>query len=224
MINYENVKAMWLSQFDMWSIYCKDGQQRPKEEFIPLVETVFDRLVDTGINTAIIQTRPNADSMYPSKYYTMSKYVVGAYGREANYDPLRIIIDEAHKRNISIHAWINPLRCMTEEEIKSVSEDFAIGKWYNDKDINGKMIVQVGRNFYLDPAYEEVRNLIVDGASELLDIYDVDGLHMDDYFYPTTDESFDAYSYGEYLKNGGEIQLQKTLQHSLRLLCIGISA
>lgn len=215
MINYENVKAMWLSQFDMWSIYCKDGQQRPKEEFIPLVETVFDRLVDTGINTAIIQTRPNADSMYPSKYYTMSKYVVGTYGREANYDPLRIIIDEAHKRNISIHAWINPLRCMTEEEIKSVSEDFAIGKWYNDKDINGKMIVQVGRNFYLDPAYEEVRNLIVDGASELLDLYDVDGLHMDDYFYPTTDESFDSFSYGKYVKEGGELSLADFRRESL---------
>ena len=215
MINFENVKAMWLSQFDMCSIYCKDGKQREIGEFIPLVDKVFDRLTEIGINTAIIQTRPNADSMYPSKYYTMSKYVVGKYGKNASYDPLRIIIDSAHAHGISIHAWINPLRCMTEDEIKSVSEDFAIGKWYNDKEINGKMIVQVGKNFYLDPAYEEVRNLIVDGASELLDLYDVDGLHMDDYFYPTTDESFDSFSYSEYLKNGGKLELADFRRDSL---------
>ena len=206
-LNYKSVKAMWLSQFDLASVYQKDGVQRQKAEFTDIMENIFAKLYDMGINTAIVQMRPNADSMYPSKIYPMSKYVVGAYGREAEYDPVEIIISIAHKFRISVHAWINPMRCMTETEIKLISDKYAVGKWYNGGECEN-MLVKVNNNYYFDPAYSQVRQLIVSGAEEILDTYEFDGLHMDDYFYPTVEASFDAYSYGQYVKNGGTLALE----------------
>lgn len=206
-LNYKNVKAMWLSQFDLSSVYQDGGVQRNEKDFISLMNVIFDKLCNMGINTVIVQMRPNADSMYPSKIYPMSKYVVGAYGRNAQYDPVKRIIDIAHGRKISIHAWINPMRCMTESEIKLISDEYAVGKWYNGGEC-GEMLVKVNNNYYFDPAYDEVRQLIVSGAEEILDTYEFDGLHMDDYFYPTTDVSFDAPSYEKYKNNGGVLTLE----------------
>lgn len=222
MINCRYIKAMWLSQFDMWGMYCKDGKQRPKDEFKKLLEKMFENIVKIGINTVIVQTRPNADSMYPSKYYPMSKYVVGKYGREALYDPLEMIIEASRKYGTYIHTWINPLRCMTEEEIVDVPEEYAVGSWYKDENIKGKMLIKVGKNYYLDPAYDEVRKLIINGAVELLSKYDVDGLHMDDYFYPTADKSFDEMSYQRYVNDGGELSVEDFRRDNLDKLVSGL--
>ena len=71
---------------------------------------MMSNLVSLGINTVIVQVRPFGDSMYPSEYYPVSSFVTGEYGIDADYDPFEIIIQEAHKRDVSIHAWINPLR------------------------------------------------------------------------------------------------------------------
>jgi uncharacterized lipoprotein YddW (UPF0748 family) len=156
--------------------------------------------------------------MVPSDYYPMSKYVVGAYGRDAVYDPVAIFLEAAHLRGLSVHAWINPLRAMTTEEIKSVSTRYQIRQWYDDKSLRGKYIVAYSGNYYLNPAYEEVRNLIVSGAKELLDEYAFDGLHMDDYFYPTTSSSFDSGAYSAYQKAGGTLSLAKFRRVQLNLL------
>ncbi len=210
----ENIKGMWLSQFDLACVYQKNGQQRPKTEFEALVNNMYDKLVDMGFNTVIVQTRPNADSMYPSEIYPLSKYVVGKYGNDAEYDAFEVLVRLAHEKSLQIHAWINPMRCMTCNEIQAVPDKFTIGKWYNGGDVL-PMMKKVGNNYYLDPAYEEVRSLIVSGAEEILERYDVNGLHMDDYFYPTAEEFFDAESYSEYKSNGGALCLEDFRRENL---------
>lgn len=212
------MKAMWLSQYDLTGIYLSNGVQRDREDFTAIMNRVMDDLVELGFNTVFLQVRPNGDSMYPSDYYPMSKYVVGSYGSSASYDPVQIIISLARERGLYIHAWINPLRCMTDNELQKVPAEYPIRKWYDDPACRGKLIVQSGSTWYLNPAYPEVRNLIVAGASELLTRYDFDGLHMDDYFYPTTDASFDAEAYRDYTENGGNMTLAEFRRNSLNQL------
>lgn len=202
-LNYSDMKCLWISQFDLRSVYCSGGQQRNQEEFIKCIETILDNAAASGFNTVIVQMRPNADSMYPSEYYPPSAYVVGAYGKEFAYDPVKIIVDEAHTRNLSIQAWINPIRAVSIDNIRKTNRRYVIRQWYDNPNTNGRYIVRSGELLYLNPAYEEVRQLIISGARELVSKYDVDGLHMDDYFYPTTNASFDAAAYAKY-KSGGK--------------------
>jgi len=198
-LNYTDVKAMWISQFDLSEPLC-DGKQRDKYQFTRLIEDMLDNVKSIGVNTVIVQVRPNADSLYPSKYYPPSVYAVGAYGNEFSYDPFEIIVEEAHERELSIHAWINPMRAMTETQIENIDERFTLKKWWDNEKLRKKYFPTVGGRVYLNIAYPEVRQLITDGAREIIEKYDVDGLHMDDYFYPTTDTEFDTDAYEEYGK------------------------
>lgn len=192
------IKAIWLSQFDLSPIYLEGDSQRSQADFTAKMETVLNNVVFSGFNTVFLQIRPNADSMYPSEYYPQSAYVTGTLGKGADYDPVAIIVALAHDRNLSIHAWINPMRGMNEEEILQVSREYAIRRWYDSDSVRGKYIILVDGKWYLNPAYKEVSDLIVAGAEEALTRYDFDGLHMDDYFYPTTDPGFDAIAYNAF--------------------------
>lgn len=221
-LNYEDMKAMWLSQYDLSSVYCSSGTQRNESGYRAYVEKILDNVKANGFNTVIVQVRPNADSMYPSDYYPMSKYVVGSYGLKAKYDPFAIMVEEAHERELSVQAWINPMRAMSTSEISAVSNDFLIKKWYKDNSKRGKYVVANGNNYYLNPAYEDVRALIINGARELMLKYNVDGLHMDDYFYPTDDASFDSAAYKEYKANGGTKTLLNFRKENLNLLVSGL--
>ncbi len=222
-IRHTDVKAMWLSQFDLNGIYTHSGKQRDEDDFAARIKKVLQNVKDMGFNTVFLQVRPNADSMYPSEYYPMSKYVVGTYGNGADYDPVGMVVEMAHELGLSIHAWINPMRAMTLDEIKNISSDYAMKKWYDGEEC-GKYIVAHSNNYYLNPAYEEVRKLIVDGAAEILGKYAFDGLHMDDYFYPTDDASFDRAAYTEYKANGGKLNLEKFRMGELNKLVAGLYA
>ena len=215
----EDWKAIWLTQYDLWDVYLDDGNQRDQEDFTARMGGILDNICAQGFNTVILQVRPNADSMYPSEYYPMSKYVVGEYGREADYDPVTIIVSLAKDRDLAIHGWINPMRCMTTQDLEAVGEEYLIRQWYDDPLKNGTYIVNQGTYWYLNPAYSEVRDLIFCGAAELLERYNLDGLHMDDYFYPTTDASFDAEAYEE--MSGGR-DLEQFRRDNLNLLVSGL--
>lgn len=210
-----DVKAMWLSQFDLTSVYKNGNTQRAEDDFRARMHTILQNVVNNGFNTVFLQVRPNADSFYPSAYYPPSKYVVGSYGNDFSYDPVAIVIAEAHELGLSIHAWINPLRGMSDTEIQQIASNYAIRQWYDDDTLRGKYLVKSGSLWYLNPAYAEVRDLIIQGAREILQRYDVDGLHMDDYFYPTQDASFDVTAYTAYQKTGGTLALDEWRRENL---------
>ncbi|MBR5881835.1 MAG: family 10 glycosylhydrolase, partial [Clostridia bacterium] len=200
-------KAIWLSQFDMEPIYTDGGKQRAEADFRNRMKKVLDNVVKDGFNTVVLQLRPNADSIYPSDVYPPSKYAAGSYAGDFTYDPVAIIMELCKERNLSVHGWINPMRGMTEDEIKQVDDKYLIKQWYNDASKKGDYIVFVNKNWYLNIAHPEVRALICDGAAEILEKYDMDGVHMDDYFYPTTDPSFDQKAYNAYKNDGGKLSL-----------------
>lgn len=221
-MNYDDMKCLWLSQFDLASVYSASGKQRSEADYRKYLTVVLDNTVALGINTVIVQMRPNADSMYPSEYYPPSTYVVGAYGKDFSYDPMEILIALAHERNLSVQAWINPLRGMTTEEILKIDPAYPIRKWYDDAGTRGTYLVTVSGRVYLNPAYPAVRQLILNGAAEILMRYDVDGLHMDDYFYPTTDVSFDKAAFEEYRASCGTLDLANFRRDCLNQLVAGL--
>ncbi|MBQ9781175.1 MAG: family 10 glycosylhydrolase [Clostridia bacterium] len=215
-------KAMWLSQFDLQGVYTNGGKQRDEADYTKRIGEILDNVVELGFNTVIVQMRPYADSMYPSEVYPPSRYTTGSYANDFTYDPMAILIDAAHERGLDVHAWINPIRGMLITELNQVSAGYKIKDWYTDSSTKGKYVTVVKDRAYLNPAYEEVRQLIIDGAKEILEKYDVEGVHMDDYFYPTTDASFDASAYNAYKKDGGKLELGDWRRENLNKLIAGL--
>ncbi len=208
-------KAIWLSQFDLQPIYTAGNAQRPEADFRSRMEKVLDNVKGDGYNTVVLQLRPYADSMYPSEVYPPSRYSMGSYAGAFTYDPIAVIMELCAERGLSVHGWINPMRAMTEDEIKQVDDRYLIKQWYNDASKKGDYLVFVNKNWYLNIAHPEVRKLICDGAAEILARYEMDGIHMDDYFYPTTDASFDQKAYNAYKAEGGRRSLSVWRQENL---------
>ncbi len=191
-LNYNTVKALWLSQFDLSSVYYSGSSQTSKSTFTSKIEKILDVVKETGFNTVFVQVRPNGDSFYSSSYYPPSEIVTGSYSKALTYDPFEIIVAECRERALSVHAWVNPMRLMSTDDIASVSSNYKIGAWYKDSSKKGKYIVAVGNTYYLNPGYAETRQLIINGVTELCNNYQIDGVHFDDYFYPEgTTTSFD---------------------------------
>lgn len=187
-LNYSPQSAMWISFLEFQSMLKGKSQKA----FTQSVQTMYNNCVEMGINTLYVHARSHSDAFYQSDYYPWSKNVTGTLGQKPNFDPFKILVDEAHKRGLSIHAWVNPMRGVTDKEMPSVPDSYPMKKWYNDAKKRGTYIVKVDGTWYCNPAYTEVRQLINNGVREILVKYKVDGVHIDDYFYPTTDKSFDA--------------------------------
>ncbi len=190
-LNHDEVKGVWISYFELYPILTGKSES----QFAKGIGEYYDNALSLGLNTVYVHVRPYGDAIYESAYYPWSKYCTGYIGENPGYDPLEVMIEEAHKRNISFHAWVNPLRCSQENDAPCIDDSYQIKKWYNDND--GDYISKVSSYWYLNPAYEEVTDLIADGVAEIVSGYDVDGVHIDDYFYPTKESWFDSISFSK---------------------------
>ena len=193
-LNYDEQKAIWFSYIDLAEFISG----KSKSEFKESIGTALENVSNAGFNTVYVHVRAFEDAYYNSKLFPKTAYL-----GEKTYDPLKIIISKAHKLNLSVHAWINPFRCGTTETIESLSDGYIIKKWYDDAEKNGTYVVSVkdDEHMWLNPAYDEVRKLVADGVKEIIENYKVDGIHFDDYFYPTTDKSFDKSAFEQSGKN-----------------------
>ena len=160
---------------------------------------ILDKCSACGLNTVIMQVRPFSDALYPSEYYPWSHILTGEQGADPGYDPLAIMVQEAHKRNIALHAWINPFRISTGSTPPELSRDNPYIKWKNNSVIDDEnYYFEYENGLYFDPSSRHVRELIINGVRELAENYDIDGIQIDDYFYPAEDDSLDAESYEKY--------------------------
>lgn len=186
-LNYTVQKAIWISYIDLADMLTGKSAEKFREN----ISQACENALSIGCNTLYVHVRPFGDAIYDSKLYPASRYITGMAGERSDFDPLDIMIQTAHDKGLSFHAWINPLRCENEECFQNYDDSFLLKKWY-DEDNGYLESVEGDSHLWLDPAYDEVRQLIAEGAAELAENYDIDGLHFDDYFYPTTDEDFDA--------------------------------
>ena len=178
-LNYSEVKGMWISYLDLAGV--ASGSE---SEFRSSIGYIFDNCKSIGINTVYVHVRSHGDAYYSSDFFPRTKYL-GGY-----YDPLDVMIEEAHSRNLSFQAWINPLRGCSTADIER-QKGYRLYDWAGGE----TRLVQVGSYYYLNPAYSEAIELIANGAREITANYDVDGVHIDDYFYPTTETYFDSEAY-----------------------------
>jgi len=149
-------------------------------------DKVLDDAVKAGMNAVFLQVRPTSDAFYKSSYYPWSKYLTGTQGKapDGGFDPLAYWITEAHNRGIELHAWVNPYRITkkTATEAKPSISDLSST---HPARLHPEWVVKYSdSNLYFNPGIPEVQKLIVDSVLEIINNYDVDGIHFDDYFYP----------------------------------------
>ncbi len=161
-------------------------------------KNLLDEYQKMGINAVFFQVRPAGDAFYPTDMAPWSKYLTGQQGLapQPEYDPLEFLIEEAHNHSMEFHAWVNPYRATMD------LDTFALSTSKHQFYRNRKWLVQYGRRFYFNPGLPEVRQHIVDVVAEIVEKYDVDGIHFDDYFYPYKERGFEFPDSTEYLLYG----------------------
>jgi len=148
--------------------------EKQKKEAVAILE----KFKDLGMNAIVLQVRPAADAFYKSELEPWSLYLMGKQGQrpEPCYDPLQFWVGECHKRGMELHVWLNPYRvAQNANEPLSVSHiAFKHPEW----------ILQYGKKLYFDPGIPGVRTFIAKVVKDIVSRYNVDAIHMDDYFYP----------------------------------------
>jgi uncharacterized lipoprotein YddW (UPF0748 family) len=138
---------------------------------------ILDRASATGINTIIFHVRPAGDAVYSSQLEPWASLLSGQQGTNPGYDPLSFAIDEAHKRGMELHAWINPFRAgNSSDTVKLVAPH--LFKTRRD------LIRVYASNIWMDPGEPDVQDHSMQVISDIVRRYDIDGIHADDYFYP----------------------------------------
>ena len=161
-------------------IQCVNGQfqNMGRDKMQQTLTYQLNELQKDGVNVIIFQVRPECDALYPSKLEPWSRFLTGQQGKAPNpyWDPLQWMITECHKRNMELHAWINPYRAKTKGTTKLAANHIAMRKPMN--------CFAYDNLFLLNPGIPENRDYICEVAKDIVTRYDVDGIHMDDYFYP----------------------------------------
>ena len=201
----KEISAVWISYTEL---SMKDENGGDEDSFRDKITEMFDNCAQLGINTVFAQVRPFCDAMYPSEIFPWSAYLTGYQGDPVYYDPLEIMVEEAHERGLGLHAWINPFRVSFDTDTDKLSEKNPAKKLLSDEKTKDRVVTADG-GLYLCPASTENHKLIIDGVREIIRNYEVDGIHIDDYFYPSTDIGVDKTYYDEYKKNGGALFYDK---------------
>ena len=147
---------------------------------------LLDNCTTLGLNTVLAQVRPFGDALYRSALFPWSHLCTGVQGQDPGFDPLDVLLQEAHGRGISVEAWINPYRLRSSA---AMPPDLAAENLANT---HPEWVCAAGVGLFLNPAEPAAAAYVVQGVEELVQNYAVDGIHFDDYFYPTTEERIDA--------------------------------
>lgn len=195
-----SMQGIWLSCFEMPFMW--DEQKVAEQKIDTLMQTISKQ----GYNAVFCHVRPYADALYPSKYFPFSKYASVTEGPNPGYDPLKVMLTAAKKYNLQFHAWINPYRVTKAGEgEESIAQNSIAKTWLTD---GSGRAVKTNAGVYFNPASSDVKKLVLNGVKEILNNYTVDGIHFDDYFYPTTDAAFDQKFYENY-KNTVNVPLSR---------------
>ena len=170
-------RGVWIASVDNidWPRRDQRNSNDQKAEFI----RQLDMHEANGMNAVVVQVRPAADAFYPSPYEPWSQWLTGTQGKPPApyYDPLQFGIEEAHKRGFEYHAWVNPYRA-----------NFSVGKASIASNhitkLHPEWFLQYGGTLYFDPGNKEAQAWVVEVIRDMVNRYDIDAVHMDDYFYP----------------------------------------
>lgn len=169
------LRAAWIATVDNVD-WPKKGVTDPDQQKGDFTE-LLDQLQDAGMNAVVVQVKPTADAFYPSQFGPWSKWLTGVQGQDPGYNPLAFMLEEVHERNMEFHAWFNPYRISLDDDIDQLTPD-------HPARLHPDWVVSYGGKLYFDPGNPEAMQFIIDGIMEVVDQYDIDAVHFDDYFYP----------------------------------------
>lgn len=173
-------------------------EEHTQAAFEEKFKKIADSAGEKGINALFVHVRPFCDALYPSKLYPWSHILTGEQGKNPGFDPLQFMVEYTHGKGMEFHAWINPLRVKTLETPQTLAEDNPYAALGEESPY---YFMEYEGGVYLNPAYPYIRTLIADGAAEIVKNYDVDGVHFDDYFYPSKAEELDSEAYELYIQS-----------------------
>ena len=148
--------------------------EEQKEE----LEAHLDAAVDMNLNAVFLHARPTADAVYDSDLEPWARYLTGKQGGDPGYDPLEYAVEQAHARGLEMHAWFNPYRIgLQDPDVANLTDDHPVVE-------NPDWLIEHGDEAYADPGNPEVREWVGKVIMDVVERYDIDGVHFDDFFYP----------------------------------------
>lgn len=179
------LKGVWISYLE-WQ-----AMPRAQAEFQKAADAMLDNCASWGMNAVFLHAHSHTDAAYPSHILPWSKFVSGVQGKNPSYDPFGYLVQAAHQRGLQVHAWFNPYRVTGYQmDWDEVSDQNPAKQWLTDGDpSNDRWVLCQGGQYYLNPSVPQVQELVAASVQEVLQKYDVDGIHFDDYFYPSVDDS-----------------------------------
>lgn len=195
----DGMRGVWVST--IYNIDYPSAQGLTADQLRSEADTMLDNIAQMGLNTVFLQVRPSADALYDSDIFPASRYVSGTVGQapDGDFDVLAYWVEAAHARGLQLHAWLNPYRITKDgqSEYDALPDDSPAKQ-------HPEWTIVYEDNYYFNPGLPAVQELVVDGATEIVQNYDVDGIHLDDYFYPGTDFADEA-TFARYGKDFDDI-------------------
>lgn len=216
-------RAAWLTS--VWNIDWPSRAGLPAAQQQAELIAILDQLKSLNFNALIFQVRPEGDALYPSELEPWSSWLSGTQGQppQPYYDPLEFVITQAHQRNIEVHAWFNPYRARARQQTVNVRPHMAA--------THPEFVYEWGTQLWMDPGVKVVQDRAYSVILDVVRRYDVDGIHLDDYFYPypITGKSFpDDRTYQSYRNSGGSLALadwrRNNVNQLIQRLATGIRA
>ena len=218
-IPHYEFRAVWIATVDNidWPLRGMVNSDEQKKEFI----RQLDMHKRNGMNAVIMQIRPAADAFYPSQYEPWSQWLTGKQGKPPSpyYDPLKFMIEETHKRSMEFHAWCNPYRADFKIGASSIAPSHITR-------IHPEWFLTYGDKKYFDPANKDAQRFVVKVISDIVSRYDIDAIHMDDYFYPYRIAGKEFPDESSYRKSGTKLTKddwrRSNVDSIIKMLSVGI--
>ena len=173
----KELRGVWVSTVFNLDWPTSGSYRNPSAQQAEYIK-LLDDLQAMGMNAVFVQVRPSADALYPSTIVPWSKFLTGKQGQDPGYDPLAFAIEEAHKRGMAFHAWFNPFRATTDGKLEGLASNHVALQ-------HSEWIVNSNNRHYINPGIPAARQHIIDAIMEVVNNYDIQSVHLDDYFYPS---------------------------------------
>ena len=192
------VRAIYISYLEYYNNFYGGSKSINQVK----IDKMVDKIYEEKFNTIILHVSPFSDSIYSSNLFPYSHTLTGKEGKNPGFDYLDYFITASHRKNIKLYAWINPYRITFDSNFNNISTSNPAYKL-----MNTSSVYVDSKGIYYNPASSIVKKLIIDQVKEIINNYNVDGIHFDDYFY--IQDKVDNIEYNDYKENGGKMTLKE---------------
>jgi uncharacterized lipoprotein YddW (UPF0748 family) len=216
--HHREFRGAWVAS--VWNSDWPSKPGLPVEQQKAELVAIIKQLQSLNFNALVLQVRPEGDALYASELEPWSAWITGTQGKAPTpfYDPLELAISECHKRNIELHAWFNPYRARANSQVSPVRPHIAV--------TNPEVVYQWGSQQWMDPGAKIVQDRAYNVIIDVVSRYDLDAIHLDDYFYPypISGKPFpDNKTYAAYQRSGGKLNLEDWRRENVNQMVLRLS-